>query len=126
MWGTPIYHGKCFMFGWFESESTLTAEERQWIEGRFNWLRKEFGDDRLRGPVVTPTDAFFPDRYAATAEGAATLLDRLCGYMGVEGARLDLQLYASPSADDVAVAFNPMLQRGYARPGSFRSMAAGS
>jgi tetratricopeptide (TPR) repeat protein len=102
------------MFGWFESESPLTAEQRRWIEERFTWLRKEFGEERLRGVVVTPTEQFFPDRYAPTAEGAATLLDRLCSYMGVERARIDLELYTSPSADDVATAFNPMLRREYA------------
>ncbi len=102
------------MFGWFETESPLTAEQRRWIEKRFTWLRTEFGEERLRGIVVTPTDEFFPDLYAPTTEGAATLLDRLCGYMGVERARINLQLYTSPSADDVAAAFNPMLQREFA------------
>jgi tetratricopeptide (TPR) repeat protein len=102
------------MFGWFETESPLTAEQRRWIDERFAWLRNEFGEERLRGAVVTPTDEFFPDPYAATPETAATLLDRLCGYMNVERTRLDLQLYTSPSADDVAAAFNPGLQHGFA------------
>jgi tetratricopeptide (TPR) repeat protein len=102
------------MFGWFESQSPLTADHRRWIDERFTWLRQQFGEARLRGVVVTPTDAFFPDRYAPTPEGAAPLLDRVCGYMGVERTRIDLQFYTSPSADDIAAAFNPMLQRGYA------------
>jgi tetratricopeptide (TPR) repeat protein len=102
------------MFGWFESQSTLTAEQRRWIDDRFTWLRKEFGEERLRGVVVTPTDEFFPDRYEPTAEGAATLLDRLCGYMDVDRTRIDLRLYANPSADAAAAAFNPGLPREFA------------
>jgi tetratricopeptide (TPR) repeat protein len=102
------------MFGWFELKSPLAAEQRRWINERFAWLRSQFGEDRLRGIVVTPTDRFFPGRYTPTAEGAAMLLDRLCGYMDVDRNRLDLQLYTSPSADPVPAAFNPILQRGYA------------
>ena len=36
-----------------------------------------------------------------TAECAAILLDRLCTYMDVDRNRLDLQLYTSPSADEL-------------------------
>jgi tetratricopeptide (TPR) repeat protein len=102
------------MFGWFESKSPLTAQQRQWIDERFAWLRDQFGPERLRRPMITPTDEFFPDRYSATAEDAAILLDRLCGYMEVDRSRIDLQYYTSPSADDVAAAFNPHLQHGFA------------
>ena len=102
------------MFGWFESKSPLTAEQRGWIDRRFTWLRREFGDERLRGVVVTPTHEFFPDRYAPNAQCALALLDRLCAYMDVKRERLELQLYTSPSADEVATAFNPMLQHGFA------------
>ena len=64
------------MFGWFEIKSPLTAEQRRWIDTRFAWLRNEFGEERLRGVVITPTQEFFPDRYRATEEDAAVLLDR--------------------------------------------------
>ena len=43
------------MFGWFETESPLTAEQRRWIDERFAWLANEFGEEPLRGAVVTPT-----------------------------------------------------------------------
>jgi hypothetical protein len=102
------------MFGWFELKSPLIDDQRQWIDERFAWLRKEFGDDRLNAPVVTPTDEFFPGRYTPTAAGAAILLDRVCGYMGVDRSRLDLQLYTSPSADTAAAASTPGLGREYA------------
>ncbi len=102
------------MFGWFELKSPLTADQRQWIDDRFAWLRKEFGDERLNAPIVTPTDEFFPGRYTPTEEGAAMLLEHLCVYMDVDRNRLDLQLYTSPSADPVPAAFNPTLRREYA------------
>jgi tetratricopeptide (TPR) repeat protein len=102
------------MFGWFESKSPLTADQRRWTDERFAWLRKEFGEERLRGVVVTPTHEFFPDRYTATAEGAEKLLERLCGFMNVDRKRIDLELYASPAADPAAGAFNLGLKREFA------------
>lgn len=100
------------MFGWFEIKSPLTAEQRRWTDERFDWLLNEFGDDRLRRQVVTPTDEFFPEAYAATEEGALTILDRLCGYLDVDRERLEFQLYKSAFADEVS--FNPYLNRDYA------------
>jgi hypothetical protein len=102
------------MFGWFKIKSPLTADQRSWVEERFDWLRAEFGEQRLQAPTVTPTDEYFPDPYAGTVEDAAVLFDRVCKYMGVDPARVDLRFYESPSADVVAAAFNPALQREYA------------
>jgi hypothetical protein len=72
--------------------------------------------------MVTPTNEFFPDRYRATEDDAAVLLDRLCGYMSVDRSRIDLQLYTSRSADAVGTAFNPLLRRQYAL-GAFQEEA---
>ena len=95
------------MFGWFNAKSPLTADQRRWVERRFDWLRAEFGEDRLKAPIVTPTDEFFPDPYAGTVDYASVLFGRVCKYMDVDRARLDLRFYESQSADVVAAAFNP-------------------
>jgi tetratricopeptide (TPR) repeat protein len=98
------------MFGWFKIKSPLTTDQRRWIEERFDWLRAEFGEDRLEAPIVTPTDEYFPDPYAGTVEDASVLFDRVCQYMDVDRARVDLRFYKSSSADVVAAAFNPALR----------------
>lgn len=112
------------MFGWFKLKSPLTTDQRRWLETRFDWLRTEFGLDRLNAPIVTPTDEFFPDPYSGTCEDASVLFDRVCQYMAVDRSRIDLQFYRSPSADDVVTAFRPELQRGFAL-GVFESHDSG-
>ena len=78
------------MFGWFKTTSPLKPNQRHWINQRFDWLRTEFGDDRLRGPVVTPSDEFFPNSYAGTFDDASALFERVCKYMDVDRNRIDL------------------------------------
>ena len=102
------------MFGWLKPKSPLTAEERRWIEERFAWLRAEFGDQPLRGPVITPTEQFFPDHYLPTRECAEALFDRVCAHMGVDRSRVDLNFYVSPTADVITSSFNPGIPEGYA------------
>jgi tetratricopeptide (TPR) repeat protein len=102
------------MFGWFKVKSPLTEDQASWIEEKFQWLRKEFGEQRLEERVITPTDEFFPERYSGTQEDASALFERVCEYMGVECARVHLNFYTSPAADDVAAAFNPIPHRDYA------------
>jgi tetratricopeptide (TPR) repeat protein len=102
------------MFGWFKIKSPLNTEQRRWIKERFEWLHAEFGAERLTAPTVTPTEEYFPDPYAGTVEDASVLFDRVCKYMGVDRARIDLRFYESASADVVAAAFNPVLPREYA------------
>jgi tetratricopeptide (TPR) repeat protein len=98
------------MFGWFKIKSPLTAKQRSWINQRFDWLRAQFGDDRLQSPIVTPTDEFFPDPYSGTQEDAAALFSQVCQYMDVNRTRIDLRFYTSAAADVVRRAYSPELQ----------------
>ncbi len=103
------------LFGWLAPESPLTPEQRKWIDDRFDWLHNEFGTERLTGTVITPSEEFFPEKYEGSADNAATLLDRVCRFMGVDRSRIDLQLYQSEVADDfVAAAAANRLHQGYA------------
>ncbi len=77
------------MFGLFP-RCPLATRDKVWVERRMLWLARRFGADRLRtAPVVLPTPAFFPDPYAADAPSARRLLDRVCGYMGVDPAAVE-------------------------------------
>lgn len=101
------------MFGWLRPKSPLTDEERRWIDTKFAWLTTEFGA-RSTAPVITPTEAFFPDDYDEKPEDVAKIFQRLCGYMGIDDKRVELSFYTSDSADDYVNAFNPVISREYA------------
>ena len=84
------------MFGWLrlKSECPIDPTSRDWIDRRWKWLENEFGLDRLRcAPVVVPRPQYFPDRYRGTEEDAQRMLGRVCAYMGIDAATIDLILY---------------------------------
>jgi tetratricopeptide (TPR) repeat protein len=101
------------MFGWFKTISPLTDAQRAWLDARFAWLLQQFGEARLCKAVVTPTAEFFPETYRGTSDDALALFNRVCRYMEVDPARVELAFYRSAAADDVAVSLNPTL-RGFA------------
>ncbi len=102
------------MFGWFKAKTPLFDDQRAWIQSKFLWLHREFGDEILELPIVTPTQEFFPDAYSGSPDDAYLLLERLSERMRVDPSRLELKLYSSASADDMAVSMNSALQFGYA------------
>ena len=62
------------------------------------WLLEEFGPDAFRRVnVILPTDEFFPDSYAADEDDARALVDRVCEYMSVNPALIDLEFYVDES-----------------------------
>lgn len=72
----------------------IGPDERQWIDWRMHWLTQEFGSERLRkSEVVLPTPQFFPDTYEATPEDVRGLLDRMCFYVGVDPATVEVSVY---------------------------------
>lgn len=81
------------MFGWFAPKCPVATWEKAWVEWRMRWLADRLGVHRLLdAEVVLPTDDYFPDPYDGTAEDARRLMDRLCGYMAVDGGQLDLEV----------------------------------
>jgi len=84
------------MFGSLRSkaECPIDASYRDWINSRWKWLEDQFGLDRLRSAhVVVPRPQYFPDRYRGTEEDAQRMLGRVCNYMGIDAATIDLILY---------------------------------
>ena len=79
---------------WFTPKCPVAAEDKAWIEESMLWLMEEFGRDALRdATVVLPTDEFFPDHFSGDEEGARALVERVCAYMGVDAARVELEFF---------------------------------
>ena len=74
----------------------IDADQREWLDGRFEWLLEEFGRDLpSTTTVVLPTPEYFPDPYNGTLADAQLMLNRVCGYMNVRPERLNLFLFES-------------------------------
>jgi len=85
---------------WFTPKCPVEAEDKAWIEESLLWLIEEFGRDALLGAtVVLPTDEFFPDEFSEDEESVRALVDRVCGYMGVDPARVILEFFTDDNRD---------------------------
>ena len=79
---------------WFTPKCPVEAEDKTWIEESTLWLIEEFGADTLRdATVVLPQDEFFPDPFSGEESDVRALVDRVCGYMGVEPERVRLNFF---------------------------------
>lgn len=84
------------MTGWFESKVACPVDEatREWIDRRWAWLEEQFGLERVRKlDVILPLAAFFPDEFSGNEEDARVLFDRVCRYMNIDAATVELFLY---------------------------------
>jgi hypothetical protein len=111
------------MFGWLlPSRCPVGTQEKAWIERRMLWLAEQFGRDRLLSAVfVLPDDRHFPDPYDRAATGARRLLDRLCGFMGVDPATVDLEVGTAPAPAEK----EPVSKRGGAPSGGIQERPGG-
>ncbi|MFD0597578.1 hypothetical protein ACFQZ4_39190 [Catellatospora coxensis] len=55
------------------------------------WLADEFGENRLRGRVILPTDEFFPGAYTGSEVDVRRVFAMLCAHMDVDPARVDFE-----------------------------------
>src|SRR5262249_60616883 len=88
--------GGRLMFGWFRSkpQCPIDPDTQKWIDGRWDWLEKQFGLERLRNTsVILPRPEFFPDAYDGSEEDVRRMLDRVCEYMEIDPATVGLSLY---------------------------------
>jgi len=79
------------MAWWRRAGCPVQPVEQDWIEQSMSWLLSEFGEQRLRGGVVLPTDEYFPGTYRGTEQDVRVVLDRLCEHMDIEPARVRLE-----------------------------------
>jgi hypothetical protein len=57
------------------------------------WLAGKLGIDRVkRAEVILPDAEYFPDPYTGVPGDARRIFDRVCGYMGLDPDRLDLDV----------------------------------
>ncbi len=89
------------MLAWFRanSECPIDPAARTWLDGRWAWLERQFGVERVRNArLILPRADFFPNRFTGTPEDARALLDRVCDYMGIDAASVKLSLYEERTA----------------------------
>ncbi len=87
--------------GWFRPTCPVEEQAKIWIEERMTWLVGQYGRLPMQGATVLPTDEFFPDEFAPTPEAITTMLHRVCGYMNIDSAQVDLSFYAELRGNDV-------------------------
>jgi hypothetical protein len=85
------------MFG-VRPKLPVTEEERLWVDEGFRRLSRMLGSSRLyNAAVVLPTDEYFPDSWDGSESALAALFRRVCGYMGVNPNRVDLEIIPDSS-----------------------------
>jgi hypothetical protein len=72
----------------------LGAEEKAWVERRLLWLKDQFGAEPLVRAPLGPKSPVWPPGWDASYESGAELLNKLCEFMRVDPARLELEYYS--------------------------------
>jgi hypothetical protein len=70
---------------WLRPRCPVSDRERDWIEENMQWLRGEFGDDRLTAPVTLPTKDFFPPPFSGSDADVLGVVTAVARYMGATG-----------------------------------------
>ena len=84
----------------FSAKLPISDEDRQWTDEGFRRLERLVGRRRmLEAKVVLPTAEDFPDPYDRTASAAEKLFDRVCAYMQVSSARVQLEIFADETEE---------------------------
>ncbi len=79
----------------------VTPEQKQWVEERLLWLGGQFGQAPIRRPPLDPTSELLPRKWDGSCDAGADLLQRLCQFMAVDTARLQLQFYSQNETHDL-------------------------
>jgi hypothetical protein len=69
---------------WLGMKCPVRDSERDWIEGSLHWMVDQFGQQVLRGPVVLPTSAYFPETFTGTVDDVRQVLAMVCAHMNVD------------------------------------------
>jgi hypothetical protein len=104
---------------WWRADCPVRPVEQRWIDESMEWFVEQFGEERLHGEVVLPTDDYFPGEYAGSREDVARVLDRICGHMGVDRDRLLLEHDERDDADGLSGEV-PVSSRSRGAAGHFR------
>lgn len=78
----------------------VSDETREFINAAMTWFADVFGADHLRQTtVILPSVEYFPEGWDASEECMAALVNRVCGYMGVDPDRISLNLFRDPGEE---------------------------
>jgi hypothetical protein len=69
--------------GLFKPSCPVRPYERAWVESQIDWLTAEFGSDALCGPIILPTDEFFPGVYRGSIANVKRVVEMVRSRMGV-------------------------------------------
>jgi hypothetical protein len=84
IWGRIAGGGRC----------PASPEEREVVDDGFRILDETLGRARMKGALmVEPTAEFFPDRWDGSVDAAEILFGRVCGYMSVGRAEVELSFW---------------------------------
>lgn len=79
----------------------LKEDEKAWIEKSFHWLLDEFGVECfLKHRLVLPEPSYFPDKYQGREEDVIDLVGRICGYMDVNPASVEVGFFQGRAKTD--------------------------
>jgi hypothetical protein len=117
--GHPQRLGYRGRVGWVRAKCPVRAVEQAWIERNLDWLAGEFGDARLRGPVLLPTEEHFPGPYAGSAGDVQALVHHLCRHLGVDPGRVEVE-HEAPDADPDLAAHVPVSTAWKGAAGHYR------
>lgn len=96
---------------WGKPKCPIDPEAARWVEESMGWLIAEFGENRLHGPVILPTDEFFPGAYTGSEAEVRRVFAMLCAHMGVDPARVDFEFVVADPGEQALLASLP----GYAQ-----------
>jgi hypothetical protein len=100
------------MFGWSRPTCPCDPAAKRWVEGRLQWLSRQFGlHILLERPIILPTDEFFLDPYDGSPTAVRRMLRRVCDYMEVDPEAVEIKPFTDRTPGSIA-AIDP--GRGFA------------
>ena len=81
--------------------SHVSAEQKAWVERRMIWLKEQFGSEPIRRIPLDPTSELLPRKWDRSYTAGADLFNRLCAFMLVDAAALNLHFYSKSESHQI-------------------------
>lgn len=95
----------------------MSAKAQDWIENSLSWLRQQFGDEPLNGPILVPETVFPDGPYGRDEDRIPATLRLICDRMRAPYDAIDLAIYGEYdqpiSQRDLPVASNMQGEAGH-------------
>jgi len=83
----------------------LLPEQKAWVEDRMLWLLTQFGAGPIRRSPLSPASDLLPRKWDRSEEAGADLFRRLCTFMLLDPARLELNFYSCRETHNLESAY---------------------